>query len=65
MMVQFRKCLAKGDNNRINELIAERGKAMMIEVISSLRVVVDSDDPESHAGTQISLDDFLNQADWP
>ena len=36
MMVNFRKRFSEEDLNRINELIAERGKAMMIEAVSSL-----------------------------
>ncbi len=37
----------------------------MIEAVSSLRDDDDSDDPGTHAGTQISLDDFVKPADWP
>ena len=35
-MVHFRKRFTEEDLNRINELIAERGKAMVIEAMSRL-----------------------------
>ncbi len=65
MMVHFRKRFSEEDLKRINELIAERGKAMVIEAMSSLQDDDDSDDPGAHAGTQISLDDLVKPADWP
>jgi IS5 family transposase len=65
MMVHFRKRFSEEDLKRINELIAERGKAMVIEAVSSPRDDDDSDDPGAHAGTQISLDDLVKPADWP
>jgi hypothetical protein len=65
MMVHFRKRFSEDDLRRINELIAERGKAMVIEAVSSPRDDGDSDDPGAHAGTQISLDDLVKPADWP
>lgn len=65
MMVHFRKKFSEEDLKRINELMAERGKAMVIEAVSSLRDDDVSDDPGAHAGTQISIDDFLKPADWP
>jgi len=49
---------------RVNELIAERGKAMVIEAIARLPDD-DSDDPEDKAGTQLALDNFVKSADWP
>jgi len=64
MMVHFRKRFSEKDLKRINELIAERGKAMVIEAISSLNDD-DSDDPGADEGTQISIDDFVKPADWP
>ena len=36
MMVHFRKRLSEDDLKRINELIAERGKAIVIEAVASL-----------------------------
>lgn len=64
MMVHFRKRFSEDDLKRINELIAERGKAMVIEAISSLNYD-DSDDPGADEVTQISIDDFVKPADWP
>ena len=63
-MVHFRKRFSEKDLKRISELIAERGKAMVIEAISSLNDD-DSDDPGADEGTQISIDDFVKPADWP
>jgi len=65
MMVHFRKRFSEEDLKRINELIVERGKAMVIEAVSSLKDDDDSDDPGADAGTQISIDDFVKPADWP
>jgi hypothetical protein len=65
MMVHFRKRFSEEDLKRINELIAERGKAMVIEAMSSLQDDDDSGDPGAHHGTQISLDDLVKPADWP
>jgi hypothetical protein len=53
MMVHFRKRFSEEDLKRINELIAESGRAMVIEAVSPLREDDDSDDPGAHAGTQI------------
>ena len=63
-MVHFRKRFFEKNLKRISELIAERGKAMVIEAISSLNDD-DSDDPGTDEGTQISIDDFVKPADWP
>lgn len=49
----------------INELIAERGKAMVMEAVASLPDDDDTDDPDADAGNQLSLDDFVKPADWP
>jgi hypothetical protein len=65
MMVHFRKRFSEEDLNRINELIAERGKAMVMEAVGSLPDDDDSDDPDSDAGNQLSLDDLVKPADWP
>lgn len=64
-MVHFRKRFSEEDLKRINELIAERGKAIAIEAMSSLQDDDDSDEPGAHAGTQISLEDLVKPADWP
>ena len=41
MMVHFRKRFSEEELSRINELIAERGKAMVMEALTSLQ---DDDD---------------------
>ena len=64
MMVHFRKRFSAEDLKRMNELIAERGKAMVIEAMSSLQDDDNSNDPGADAGTQISIDDFVKPADW-
>jgi IS5 family transposase len=65
MMVHFRKRFSQEDLNRINELIAERGKAMLIDAVTSVPDDDDFDDPDDDAGNQLSLDDFVKPADWP
>ena len=59
MMVHFRKRFSEKDLKRINELIAERGKAMVIKAMSSLPDDDDSGDLGADAVNQISLDDFV------
>jgi hypothetical protein len=58
MMVHFRKRFSKKDLNLINELIAERGKDMVMDTVASLPNDDDSDDPDADAGTQLSLDEL-------
>jgi len=65
MMVHFRKRFSEENLKQINELIVERGKAMVMEAVSSLPDDDDSDDPGADAGSQIALDDFEKPADWP
>jgi len=65
MMVHFRKRFSEEELNRINELIAERGKAMVIEAVSSLPDDDNSGDADAEAGNQLSIDDLVKPADWP
>ena len=65
MMVHFRKRFSEEDLKRINELIAERGKALVMEALSKLPEDDDSDDPDADARNQLSLDDLVKPADWP
>ena len=66
MMVHFRKRFAEKDLKRINELIAERGKAMVLEAMSKFEDDDNNiDDPGADDETQISIDDFIKPADWP
>ena len=65
MMVYFRKRFSEIELNRINELIAARGKAMVMEAVASLPDNDESDDPDAGSCKQISLDDLVKPADWP
>lgn len=65
MMVHFRKRFSQEDLKRINELIAERGKAMVIEAVMARKDDNDPDDPGANAGDQLSLEDLVKPADWP
>lgn len=65
MMVHFRKRFSEEDLSRVNELIAERGKAMVMEAIARLPDVDDSDDPGDDPGNQLSIDNLVKPADWP
>jgi IS5 family transposase len=64
MIVHFRKGFSEEDLKRINELIAARGKAMVLEVFSLLDDA-DSDDSCAEAGNQLSLEGLVKTADWP
>ena len=65
MMVHFRKRFSQEELNRINELIAERGKALVKEAMASVQDEDDSDDSDDDTGNQLSLDDYVKPADWP
>jgi IS5 family transposase len=65
MMVHFRKRFSEQDLNRINKLIAKRGKDMVKEALASLPNDDDSDDPDADAGKQLSLDELVKTVDWP
>jgi IS5 family transposase len=65
MMVHFRKRFSEEELSRINELIAERGKAMVMEALTSQQDDDDTHDPDPDSGNQLSLDDFVKPADWP
>jgi len=65
MMVHFRKRFSEEDLKRINELIVERGKAMVMEAVSPHQDDDGSDDPGAGPGNQITLADLVKPADWP
>lgn len=65
MMVHFRKRFSEEDLRRINERIAERGKAMVMAAVESRSDDDEPDDPDLDAGHQLSLDDFVKPVDWP
>jgi IS5 family transposase len=64
MMVHIRNRFSEDDLKRMNELIAERGKAMLIEAVMSFQDDDDSGDP-AESGNQVSLDDLVKPAEWP
>jgi hypothetical protein len=65
MMVHFRKRFSEEDLKRINELIVERGKVMVMEAVSTHPDDDGSDDPGADPAFQIPLDEFVKPADWP
>ena len=65
MMVHFRKRFSEIELSRINELIAARGKAMVMEAVASLPDNDESDDPDAGSDKRISFDDLVKPADWP
>jgi len=65
MMVHFGKRFSEEELSRINELFAERGKALVKEAMASVQYEDDSHDPDAGIGSQISIDDFVKPADWP
>jgi IS5 family transposase len=54
-----------GGSQRINELIVERDKVMVMEAVSRLPENDGSDDPGAGPGIQILLDEFVKPVDWP
>ena len=65
MMVHFRKRYSDDDLRRINELVVQRVKEMLVEVIASQLEEDDSDDQDSGNDGQLSIDDFIKPSDWP
>jgi len=64
MMIHLRKRFSEEDVTRINERIAERGKAMVIEAVAARQDDGDPDNPDASAGRQLSTDNFVKPADW-
>ena len=65
MMVLFRKRFSDEDLKRINKLVVQRGKEMLIEAVINAADGDDSDDQGPNADDQLSLDDLVKPADWP
>jgi len=65
MMVHFRKRFSEEELSRINELIAERGKAMVMDALALQQNDDGPHDPDAGVGSQLSIDDFVKLADWP
>ena len=64
-MVHFRKRFTEEDLKRLNELIVERGNAMVMEAVPPNPDDEGSEDPGAGPGNQITLVDFVKPADWP
>jgi len=65
MMVHFRKRFSEEDLKWINELVVQRGKAMLIEAVMNAADVDASDAQGPTADDQLSLDDLVKPTDWP
>jgi hypothetical protein len=65
MIIHFRKLFSQEELNRINELIDERGKALVKEASETVQDEDALDDPNDDAGNYLPLDDFVKPADWP
>ncbi len=65
MMVHFRKRFSEEDLSRINELIAERGKVMVMEALASRQDDNENQHPDADPSDQLSLDEFIKPVDWP
>ena len=65
MMVHFRKRFKDEDLKRINELVVQRGKEILIEAVMNAADGDDSDDQGRDAESQLSLDELIKPADWP
>lgn len=53
MMVNFRRRFSEEDLTRINDLIAEQGKAMVMEAVAARQDDGDPDDSDASAGSQL------------
>jgi hypothetical protein len=66
MMVHFRKRFSDDDLRRINEVVVQRGKEMLVEAAASQCYDdEDSNGDGSGSGDQLSLDGLIKPADWP
>lgn len=63
MMVRFRKRFSDEDLKRINGLVVQRGKAMLIEAIMGDSDGDDTDGHRPRADDQLSLEDLVKLAD--
>jgi hypothetical protein len=64
MMVHSRKRFSDEDLKRIDELVVERGKAMLIEAVVDASDVDDSGGQGPSSEDQLSLDELVKPADW-
>ena len=65
MMVHCRKRLSEEELSRINELVAERGKAMVMETVAARHDDDRPEDSDASTGSQRSINGIVKPADWP
>ena len=66
MMVHFRKRLTDDYLRRINELVVQRGKQMLLEELEQRSTDEDQDGgTPGDAGEQLALDELIKPPDWP
>lgn len=65
MMVHCRKRLSEEELSRINELVAERGKAMVMEAVAARHDDDRPEDSDASTGSQLSINGIVKPADWP
>ena len=66
MMVHFRKRFSDKDLRRINEIVVQRGKAMLLEAVASQQDDYDgSGGDDSGSCDQLTLDSLIKPVDWP
>ena len=66
MMVHFRKRLTDDDLRRINELVVQRGKQMLLEELEQRSTDEDQDGGSPvDGGEQLALDELIKPSDWP
>jgi len=66
MMVHFRKRFSDKDLRRINEIVVQRGKAMLLEAVASQQDDYDgSGGDDSGNCDQLTLDSLIKPVDWP
>jgi hypothetical protein len=66
MMVHFRKRLTDDDLRRINELVVQRGKQMLLEELEQRSADDDQDGGSPvDGGEQLGLGELIKPSDWP
>lgn len=66
MVVHFRKLLTGDDLRRINDLVVQRGKQMLLEELEQRSSDEDQDgSTPADAGKQLALDELIKPSDWP
>lgn len=66
MMVHIRKRFSDDDLRRIDSVVVQRGKDMLVEVaVSQCHEDEDSSGDRTGSGDQLSLDGLIKPADYP